>query len=130
MEPATVMKSAAALAIYAGFAGAAGVALAAAGAHKAALADLTPAAQLLVMHAAAALAIVAVATRTARPEGFLVAALIILVGVSLFSGAITVRTLWGSRLFPMAAPIGGSTMILGWLALAGDGVWELFAQRG
>ena len=54
----------------------------------------------------------------------------LLIGVTLFSGDIATRTLWGTRLFPMAAPIGGSTMILGWLVLSAAGIWELFAQRG
>ena len=124
------MQAAAAIVLYAGLAGAAGVALAAAGAHGAALSALTPAAQFLMIHAAAAVAIAAVATRAAHPGGFLVAALILLVGVTLFSGDIAARTLWGHRLFPMAAPIGGSTMIVGWLVLAAAGAWDVFAHRG
>jgi uncharacterized membrane protein YgdD (TMEM256/DUF423 family) len=130
MDTATVMQAAAALAIYAGLAGAAGVALAAAGAHGAALSVLTPAAQFLLMHAAAALAVVAVAMRAAHPAAFLLAALVLLAGVSLFAGDIAARTLWGSRLFPMAAPIGGATMILGWLVLSAAGIWEIFGHRG
>jgi uncharacterized membrane protein YgdD (TMEM256/DUF423 family) len=50
--------------------------------------------------------------------------------VTLFSGDIAVRTLMGQRLFPMAAPIGGSTMIAGWLVLAAAGAWELLGPRG
>jgi uncharacterized membrane protein YgdD (TMEM256/DUF423 family) len=125
-----VMQAAALLAVYAGLAGAAGVALAAAGAHGNTLSALTPAAQFLLMHAAAALAILAIAMRAAHPAAFLIAALILLIGVSLFSGDIAARTFWGHRLFPMAAPTGGSTMIVGWLLLAGAGVWELFGSRG
>jgi uncharacterized membrane protein YgdD (TMEM256/DUF423 family) len=106
------------------------VALAAAGAHGAALSALTPAAQFLMVHAAAALAIVAVAMRAVHPAGFLMAALVLLVGVTLFSGDIAARAFWGTRLFPMAAPIGGATMILGWLVLSAAGVWEVFGQRG
>ena len=130
MDTAIIMQAAAALLVYAGLAGAAGVALAAAGAHGNALSALTPAAQFLIMHAAAALAVVAVAVRATHPGAFLLAALVLLVGVSLFSGDITARTLWGSRLFPMAAPIGGSTMIIGWLVLSAAGLWEVFAHRG
>jgi len=122
-------QAVAAIVIYAGLAGAAGVALAAAGAHGEGYAALTPAAQFLLMHAAAALAVAAIVSRAAHPGGFLIAALILLIGVSLFSGDIAARTLWGHRLFPMAAPIGGSTMILGWLVLAAAGIWELLAQR-
>ena len=130
MEAATLMQLATALSVYAGLAGAAGVALAAAGAHGNDLSTLTPPAYFLIMQAAAALAIVAVAMRAAHPGGFLLAALVLLIGVTLFSGDIATRTLWGTRLFPMAAPIGGSTMILGWLVLSAAGIWELFAQRG
>lgn len=123
-------QAAAALVIYAGLAGAAGVALAAAGAHGNALSALTPPAYLLMMHAAAALAVVAVAERSAHAAAFLLAALILLAGASLFSGDVAARTLWARRLFPMAAPAGGSLMILGWLALAAAGLWELLARRG
>lgn len=126
----SVMQAAAALAVYAGLAGAVGVVLAAAGAHGAGLSDLTPPAYFLLMHAAAALAIVAVAMRAAHPTGFLIAALVLLLGVTLFSGDIAMRTFWGHRLFPMAAPTGGTTMIIGWLVLAGAGVWELLGSRG
>jgi uncharacterized membrane protein YgdD (TMEM256/DUF423 family) len=125
-----VMQAAAALAVYAGLAGAAGVALAAAGAHGNAFSALTPAAQFLLMHAAAALAIVAVAMRVTHPAGFLIAALILLVGVTLFSGDVAARTFWGNRLFPMAAPTGGTTMIVGWLVLSASGIWEILAHRG
>ncbi len=120
----------AALIAYAGLAGAAGVTLAAAGAHGNDLSALTPPAYLLLMHATAAIAILAVATRAAHPGIFLLAAFVLLIGVTLFSGDIALRTLAGVRLFPMAAPIGGTAMIVGWLIVAAAGVWELFDQRG
>jgi uncharacterized membrane protein YgdD (TMEM256/DUF423 family) len=129
MDTSTVMQAVAAITVYAGLVGAAGVALAAAGAHGSALSALTPAAQFLIMHAAAALAVAAVATRAVHPGAFLLAALVLLIGVTLFSGDVAARTLWGQRLFPMAAPIGGSTMIIGWLVLSGAGIWEVFGQR-
>ena len=122
-------QAVAAIVIYAGLAGAAGVALAAMGAHGEGYAALTPSAYFLLMHAAAALAIAALAARSAHPGAFLLAALILLVGVSLFSGDIAVRTLLGHRLFPMAAPLGGTTMILGWLVVAAAGLWELLGSR-
>jgi uncharacterized membrane protein YgdD (TMEM256/DUF423 family) len=122
-------QAVAAIVIYAGLAGAAGVALAAMGAHGEGYAALTPPAYFLLMHAAAALAIAALTARAAHPGAFLLAALILLVGVSLFSGDIAVRTLLGHRLFPMAAPLGGSTMILGWLAVAAAGLWEVLGSR-
>lgn len=120
----------AALTAYAGLAGAAGVGLAAAGAHGNDLSALTAPAYFLIMHAAAAVAIVAVATRAAHPAAFLLAALVLLIGVSLFSGDIAMRALVGERLFPMAAPTGGTAMIAGWVMVALSGVWELLSRRG
>lgn len=130
MDAAWVMQAAAALAVYAGLAGAVGVGLAAAGAHGPALSALTPAAHFLIMHAAAALGAVAFATRATHPGVFLLGALVLLLGVTLFSGDIAVRTFWGNRLFPMAAPTGGTIMIVGWLILSAAGAWEILAHRG
>ncbi|HYI05935.1 MAG TPA: DUF423 domain-containing protein [Reyranella sp.] len=125
-----MVQLAAVLLIYAGLAGAAGVGIAAAGAHGNDMTALTSPAYFLIMHATAAAAIIAVATRAEHPGAFLLAALVLLVGASLFSGDIAARTLWSVRLFPMAAPIGGSTMIIGWLLLSVAGIWEVFSQRG
>ena len=125
-----MVQLAAVLLIYAGLAGAAGVGLAAAGAHGNDMAALTPPAYFLIMHATAAAAIIAVATRAEHPGAFLLAALVLLAGATLFSGDIAARTLWLVKLFPMAAPIGGSTMIIGWLLLSVAGIWEVFSQRG
>ena len=130
MSPSVVMQCAAALAVYAGLAGACGVGLAAAGAHGSGLSDLTPPAYFLLMHAATVLAVVAIAMRASHPTGFLLAGLVLLIGVTLFSGTVAARVLWEIRLFPMAAPTGGTTMIVGWLVLAGASVWEIFAHRG
>lgn len=124
-----MQKASSALVAYAGLAGAAGVGLAAAGAHGNDLAALTPAAHMLMISAAAVIAIVAVAARAAHATAFLIAALILLAGASLFSGDIAARAFWGERLFPMAAPTGGSTMIVGWIVLAAAGVWELLTRR-
>lgn len=125
-----MQKASSALVIYAGLAGAAGVALAAAGAHGNGLESLTPAAQILLIHAAAAIAIVAVAGSAVRSGAFLIAGLILVLGASLFSGDIASRAFLGDRLFPMAAPTGGTTMIVGWLVVAGVGLWELLSRRG
>ena len=118
---------AALLVLYAGMTGAAGIALAAAGTHGAELAALATPAHFLIMHAAAALAAVAIALRASRPGLFLTAALLMLAGVTLFSGDVSMRALLQERLFPMAAPVGGTTMIIGWLIAAIGGLTELFA---
>lgn len=122
-------RIAALLLAYAGLAGAAGVSLAAAGAHGSGLADLAMPAQFLILHAAAGVAVVAVALRAERGGAFLTAALVLLVGVTLFSGDIAIRTIMAERLLPMAAPIGGTLMIFGWLVLAGAAVWEALSRR-
>lgn len=39
-------------------------------------------------------------------------------GVILFCGTLYMKGFWAMGLFPMSAPIGGSSFILGWLCLA------------
>jgi uncharacterized membrane protein YgdD (TMEM256/DUF423 family) len=93
--------------------------LAAAGAHAAPGAGLESAAHMLLFHAVAVLAGAALVQQGLlwRPPAFLALAAWI-VGASLFAGDIALRGLANHRLFPMAAPSGGSIMIVGWLALA------------
>lgn len=54
------------------------------------------------------------------------AAAVLVVGVALFCGDLYMRDLTGNRLFPFAAPTGGTLMILGWMLVAVSG-W--FANR-
>jgi uncharacterized membrane protein YgdD (TMEM256/DUF423 family) len=107
------------LIVLAGFMGAAGVALAAAAAHGAAGAGLEAAAFMLLAHAGAAVALAAALDRGVlwRPLG-LAAAFGLVLGASLFSADIACRSFAGARLFPMAAPTGGTLMILAWIAVA------------
>ena len=113
------------LTLFAGVLGAAGVALAAIAAHRVQDPSLATAAHLLVMQAAAVLGVVAVATRCTRPLAWTIAGVLLLAGAALFAGDITLRAFTGNRLFPMAAPTGGSTMIAGWLMVAVASVLEL-----
>ncbi|MBB5704437.1 uncharacterized membrane protein YgdD (TMEM256/DUF423 family) [Ochrobactrum daejeonense] len=46
---------------------------------------------------------------------------LLILGLTLFCGDLFMRDMTGNRLFPMAAPTGGSLMILGWLAIALSG---------
>jgi uncharacterized membrane protein YgdD (TMEM256/DUF423 family) len=48
----------------------------------------------------------------------LVAMACFVAGGALFAGDIATRAVSGNRLFPMAAPAGGTLLIVGWLALA------------
>jgi uncharacterized membrane protein YgdD (TMEM256/DUF423 family) len=49
-----------------------------------------------------------------------------LLAVSLFSGDVAARVLLGERLFPMAAPLGGSLLILSWLIAGISGIVAAF----
>ena len=103
---------------FAGLAGATGVALAAVAAHKVDSPALATAAMMLMLHATAAVALVAVAMRLMRPNWWLKLAAVMLAAVTLFSGDIALHTLTGAHIFPMAAPTGGSLLIASWLGVA------------
>ena len=102
------------LAVLAALMGACGVALAAATAHLDGGEFARTASLFLILHAAALIAVSAHrAGLWPSLAGFVLAA-----GVILFAGDLSARAFLGARLFPYAAPIGGSLMILAWLALA------------
>lgn len=102
----------------AALAGAAGVGLAAVAAHRVESPALATAATMLMIHAGVAVATLAHAARAAKSCRWIAAAALMLASVGLFSGDIAVNALLGFHLFPMAAPIGGSLLILSWIALA------------
>jgi len=105
----------------AGFLGAAGVVLASVAAHRATDPSLATAAMFLIVHGTAVLALSALGG-TAPATGFLVAGSLMLAGVALFSGDVTMRVLGGTRLFPMAAPTGGTLLIVAWLIAGASGI--------
>jgi uncharacterized membrane protein YgdD (TMEM256/DUF423 family) len=45
------------------------------------------------------------------------------IAAALFSGDLTLRQFAGHGLFPMAAPAGGTLLIVSWLALALAAAW-------
>lgn len=98
-------------------AGLLGVALSAAAAHVAGADSAKTAAQFLLFHAPAILgfAILAV-SGLVRPGLARMATGLIVLGLALFCGDLTLRSLAGRPLFPMAAPIGGVVLMGGWLA--------------
>jgi uncharacterized membrane protein YgdD (TMEM256/DUF423 family) len=112
------------LIILAGIMGADGVVLAAASAHQADAARLASASSMLLFHGSAVLAAVALAERgvihlrigIAAGFGFVIAA-------ALFAGDLTLRQYAGHSLFPMAAPTGGTLLIVNWLVLALAAAW-------
>ena len=105
------------LSACAGLMGAAGVALAAAAVHENGGEFARTGALFLLIHAAACLAVATHARATAS-RAMLVAGFVLAAGATLFAADLAKSAFLGGRLFPMAAPIGGSTMLLGWLALA------------
>ena len=117
------------LAAFAGLMGAAGVGLAAAAAHLTGDPVLRTAADFLLFHAAALLAICALAARR-RPIGLLAAGSLIAVGSVLFCGDLALRVLAGLRLVPMAAPTGGMLLIAGWLVAAAAAPFALREATG
>lgn len=116
---------------FAGLIGAAGVVLAAASAHVAPSPLLTTASDFLLIHAVAVLALAALAFVVPRRGGwFLCGAALFLLGSLLFCGDLSFRALLAVRLFPMAAPIGGTALILGWAFVAVAAVAALWPKRG
>ena len=105
--------------VLAGLMGAAGVVLAALAAHAAAGAGLDGASRMLLLHAVAVLA-----TSALTASGHLwgaaahLATVGWIVGGTLFAGDVALRALTGHRLFPMAAPTGGTLLIVAWLIFA------------
>ncbi len=112
------------LAILAAIMGADGVILAAAAAHQPDAARLASASSMLLFHALAVLAAVALAERgilhlrvgMAAAWGFVVA-------TALFAGDLSLRQYAGHSLFPFAAPTGGTLLFASWLALAVAAAW-------
>ena len=99
--------------------GAAGVALAAAGVHESGGELAERGALFLLLHAAAALAIAAHArVAIASARALVVVGFVMEAGAALFSAELAMSAFTGERIFPFAAPIGGTTMMLSWVALA------------
>ncbi len=97
--------------------GAAGVTDAAIAAHVAGGDTLQRAAEILMVHGAALLGLAALVARAGERWTLAVAAGFLGAGAAVFGADVTLLTLQGHRLFPYAAPIGGSTMISSWLVV-------------
>lgn len=96
-----------------GLAGAAGVALSALAAHAGG-GHVATAAAFLLAHAPALLCIGLLGHGRVAASG----GAIVLTGMLLFCGDLLMRHYAGGRLFPYAAPAGGTAMIAGWLVIA------------
>jgi uncharacterized membrane protein YgdD (TMEM256/DUF423 family) len=108
------------LAAVAALLGAGGVALAAASTHAGGGEFGRTAAEFLVLHAAALMGVSAAAGASSprRARGLLAVGTALAMGTLLFGVDLAMRGFEGTKLFPFAAPIGGSLMILSWAALA------------
>ena len=112
------------LVVLAGAMGAAGVALAAASAHQPDATRLASASSMLLFHATVVLATVARIERSIiHLKIGVTAAFGFVVATALFAGDLTLRQYAGHSLFSMAAPTGGTLLIVSWLALAVAAVW-------
>jgi uncharacterized membrane protein YgdD (TMEM256/DUF423 family) len=112
------------LVILAGVMGADGVILAAASAHQGDAASLAPASSMLLFHATAVLAVVALTERGIVHAGLGIASAFgFVVAATLFAADLSLRQYAGHSLFPFAAPTGGTLLIASWLLLAVAAAW-------
>jgi len=112
------------LVVLAAIMGADGVILAALSVHQPDAARLGSASSMLLFHATAVLGAVALAERGLIHLGIgLLAACGFVVAAALFATDLTLRQFADHSLFPMAAPTGGTLLILSWLLLAVAAAW-------
>ncbi len=117
-------------AVCAGLMGAAGVIFAAAAAHQPDATRLAAASSMLLFHAPA---VIGAALLTGHgilkwPLGP-AATFGFVAGAALFAGDLAMRQYQGHSLFSMAAPTGGTTLILSWLILAVSAIWPRRADK-
>jgi uncharacterized membrane protein YgdD (TMEM256/DUF423 family) len=104
--------------------GADGVILAAAVAHQDDASRLAAASSMLLFHATAVLAAAALIERgVIHARIGLTAAWGFVIAAALFAADLTLRQYAGHSLFPMAAPTGGTLLIVSWLVLAVAAAW-------
>lgn len=127
MTPTSTLRTAT---LLAGLMGAAGVFFAAAAAHQPDATRLGSASSMLLFHAPAVIgaALLGAHGVLKRPLG-LVATFGFVAGAALFAGDLAMRQYQGHNLFPMAAPTGGTTLILSWLLLAFSAIWPPRADK-
>lgn len=119
------MRSSDLLTACAGLFGASAVALGAVGSHalrpRLASADyeiFALAAIYMLVHASALFGCGIAARRAPQPAPFVVAGILIIVGILLFCGGLMGRAALGMPVLGRFAPVGGSAFILAWLAIA------------
>ena len=79
---------------------------------------------MLLFHASAVLATVALSERDViKAQPAIAAAWGFVIAATLFATDLTLRQYAGHSLFPLAAPTGGTLLILSWLFLAVAAAW-------
>lgn len=110
--------------VLAGLMGALGVVFAAAAAHQPDATRLGSASSMLLFHASAVVgAALLVGHGLVQRYLGLAAAYGFILGAALFAGDLAMRQYAGHSLFTMAAPTGGTLLILSWLVLAVAAAW-------
>ena len=110
--------------VLAGLMGAAGVALAATAAHQPDATRLGSASSMLLFHASAVIgAALLTGHGIAQRHLGLTATCGFIAGAALFAGDLAMRQYAGHGLFTMAAPTGGTLLLLSWLVLAVAAAW-------
>ncbi len=117
-------RTASVLIAIAGVLGATGVSLAAAAAHVASSEAVRAAAEIAMVHSAAAIGISAFAPHTTLPAMWRWIAAAMLLGAALFTATVGLGALGDYRPIPILAPVGGTLTILAWVAVAVAGIFE------
>lgn len=113
------------LIVLASLSGVLGVGLSAAAAHITG-GNLGTAAQFLLFHAPALLALVALTVAGAlHPTLAQVAGYVLVLGLILFCGDLSRRAFAEQPLFPRAAPTGGILLMIGWLLIGASALLRL-----
>ncbi len=113
------------LIVLASLSGLLGVGLSAAAAHIAG-GNLTTAAQFLLFHGPALLALVALmAAGAVNPLLAQIAGYVLVLGLILFCGDLSRRAFSGIALFPKAAPTGGILLMIGWVLVGASALLPL-----
>lgn len=112
-----------------GLAGAAGVALAAVTAHglqarldSAAIANLETVSLYLLVHGLLLLVIAALLNTHPAALSLRLAGVAVLIGIIAFCGGLSMSAFTGVRAFTTVAPFGGTSLIIGWVAMIGYGL--------
>lgn len=111
-------RSALSLVAVSGLYGGLGVAAAAAAAHATADTRLQTASMFLMLHAAAIVAIAGAAKAFGLGRWLLLPGWGVAIGTLMFSGDLIVHVAYGASPLPLVAPIGGTLLIVSWLALS------------